>query len=91
MGFTVIVMSLTFYDCCVTVTVLRLPSWRYLGVGSLGRGMGVVRCEDGQGQLSLGGGGNEIGWEDSGGLQGLWGSVFGISGCGVGFLMLPEG
>ena len=71
-------------------------AWKILAVtgrwgdGSLRRGLGVVRCQDGQGQLSLGGG-NEIGWEDSGGLRGLWGSVFGISGGGVGFLMFPEG
>ena len=43
--------------------------------------MGVVRCQDGQGQLSLGGGE----------LDGMDRRVFGISGGGVGFLMLPEG
>ena len=34
---------------------------------------------------------DEMGWEASGACGIWWGSVFGISGGGVGFLMLPEG
>ena len=56
--------------------------------------MGVVRCQDGQGQLSLGQEWDGIGWDRAGGLGACgawWGSEFGISVGGVGFLMLPEG